>query len=411
MRSAKEKRKRSQNSVPLLLSAMFLLSSCGVTANDQGTAAAGGSSVTLAQGTADGTGDSAIADASETSVEVTPASGSAWNSFLVDLGSHFLADNICAGKTIFGRAGEAACAAVFDNRFRDKGTTTTRIIPVVAKDTDGHYDTNVNKLDHSVLNACGTSQPSVDERIAHCASVNPGLCSDVSYTTRDTCVVAGETWTSSTWSGSSASNSGHGDWKLVSKTTSGNGGKEVWRDERTKKLWSDFLGNIDGAGDPTGGQSQQYFGWCFASGNTENAGGVDCRTAQAGSYNRAAVSLCAEDDDLLTPDGAHNTNQAANAVTAWVESGTAIIDAKAGMKLVTSPSVEWRLPNREDYFQAYANGMTYVLPRFQNYGFWTSSVTSDNPSSAWYFYADAGGGVVVSSNGRDDGSVVRCVGQ
>jgi hypothetical protein len=398
MSCTKENTKRLKPHAPALLSAVFLLSSCGVTVNDQGTAAVGGDSVTLAQGTADGTGDSAVASASDTSVTVAPASGSAWNSFLVDLGSHFLATNICEGKTIFGRAGEAACAALFDNRFRDKGTATTRLIPVVATDTDGHQDTNVDKIDHSALNACGTTQDSVEDRIAHCASVNS---------------------TAATWRGSVKSNSGHGDWQLVTKTANGNGGKEVWRDERTKKLWSDFLGNIiAGTGSPTGGYSQQWFGWCFASGNTENAGGVDCRPAQAGSYNRSAVSLCAEDDDLLTPDGAHHANQTAGSFTAWVQSGTAIIDAKGGMKLTatgTSPSVDWRLPNREDYFQAYANGMSYVLPRLQNYTFWTSSVDSSDPYKAWSFSANGanfeGVFVGVTSYDRVFDDNVRCVGQ
>lgn len=321
-----------------------------------------------------------------------------------DMGLDFSAANICAGKSIFGKVGKAACMAFVDHSLRDKGDTETRLIPDVTKDTDGHYDGQVNQVNNAALNTCGTTQANVEARIEDCADVNE---------------------LAATWDGAVESNEGHGVWKLVTKTADGAVGKAVWRDERTGLLWSDQLGNLHTTGAPAlsaaqqGGNSRTYFGWCFAAGNTQNEDGVNCEPETAGSYNRVEVSLCAEVDGLLTPDGAHDTNQGANAVTAWVEApdangSFAILDAKGGMKLAatgTSPSVKWQLPTRGDYLQAYANGMSYVLPRFQDYSFWTSSIRSDYPGYAWYFVGYATGAVTVGTNVRDNYNVVRCVGR
>lgn len=349
--------------------------------------------IALVEGSADGTGDTAPASETDTTVTVTAPEGIAWRSFLIDLGPHFLAENICDGKTIFGRLGEALCGALVDNRLRDKGGTTRRLVPIVASDTDGYQDTNVDEVDHTVLNACGTMQATIDGRIADCSLVNGAAAM---------------------WSGAQEGNAGHGDWKLVTKIANGNAGKEVWRDERTQLLWSDNLSNINGSGVPTGGTSQQNFGWCFASGNTQNAGGIDCRTGVVGSHNRAAVSLCAEVGGLLTPNGAHSASTAANSLVSWISTGTAIVDAKGGMLLnatASSPSVTWRLPTRADYLQAYANGMGYVLPRFLSPYFWTSSVAAYDLGFAWLFNVDALGNLYLGAPARTDAWNTRCVGQ
>jgi len=351
------------------------------------------SGVTLTEGLADGSGRSAPVNETDTFVVMKAEKGSAWSSVHIDLGEHFLSENICSGQSIFGRLGRAACMGTTDSRFRDVGSTTSRLIPVVAKDTDGHGDANIAEVNHSALNSCGMTQDSIEGRIEHCATVNGSA---------------------SLWSGASQSNSSHGDWKLVTKMANGNTGKSDWRDERTKLLWSDHLGNIDGSGVPTGGTSQSSFGWCFASGNTENSGGVDCRIGESNSHNRAGLSLCAENHNLLTPNGAHNVSAVANTIVSWVESGTSISDAKGGMKLAatsTSPSVEWRLPNREDFFQAYSNGMSFVLPRLQDRSFWLSTVYSNFPSDAWRGLPQVTGVVFVSAASRTSAHEVRCIGQ
>lgn len=381
---------------PIFVGLVFLGGCGGVILKSASQDGAGGATdFTSVDLNFDGTTTDQVADDQMSVVYVYNVSATEYvRQVVIDLGAHFLPANICSGKTIFGRVGEAACMALIDSRFRDKGTSTTRLIPVVASDTDGHSDANVDEVDHSSLDACGLTQATVEDRIDDCVIVND---------------------TEATWSSASESNSGHGDWKLVSKTLDGAVGKEVWRDERTGLLWSDSLSYLNGSGVPTGLSARGTFGWCFASGNIENAGGLDCRVAQAGSRNRAAVSLCAEDVSLLTPNGVHSesADTSSNTIVTWGNEATAVIDAKGGMKLaatVTSPSVEWRLPSREDYFLAYANGMSYVLPRFRNYNWWTSSVDSLSSTFAWYFSSLSTGDVTVSAFDRIMAISTRCVG-
>ncbi|MGZ3770235.1 MAG: hypothetical protein ACXVCP_11310 [Bdellovibrio sp.] len=106
-----------------------------------------------------------------------------------------------------------------------------RDIPDQDKDDDGYTGLNVVYALRPQVN-CGTSG-SIDARIADCATQNP---------------------TRSTWDGSTASNSGYGMWKLVTRKSAN---KEVWRDERTKLIWSSLVGTS--------------VNWCQASGNTQNA--------------------------------------------------------------------------------------------------------------------------------------------
>lgn len=246
-------------------------------------------------------------------------------------------------------------------------------------------------VNHAALGACGTMQASVDDRVANCAFVNGSHA---------------------TWSG--PQNSKHSTWKLVTKTMNGVAGKEVWRDERTGLLWSDTVGNVDALGVPTGGQSQQTFGWHIGTGNADS------------SYNRANVSLCAERKGFLTPDGAHIANESSHSLTSWIEAPDAsgkmaISEAKGGMKLIATsvnPSVAWTVPTKDEYLQAYYNGMKYVLPRFQNSVFWTSSTHTEHtdyesyPIYAWYFFAGADGNFSnYIADRRHADYHVRCVGR
>lgn len=50
----------------------------------------------------DGTGDSAVAS-NTTSVTLEAPTGVGWTQVLIDLGAHFLPENICEGRNIFGR--------------------------------------------------------------------------------------------------------------------------------------------------------------------------------------------------------------------------------------------------------------------------------------------------------------------
>ncbi|MGZ3770395.1 MAG: hypothetical protein ACXVCR_09845 [Bdellovibrio sp.] len=105
-----------------------------------------------------------------------------------------------------------------------------RDVPDQYKDDEG-LTGNVNYALRP-QNNCGTSG-SIDARIADCATQNP---------------------TRSTWDGSTSSNGGYGTWKLVTRKAAN---KEVWRDERTKLIWSSLVG--------TG------VNWCQASGNIQSA--------------------------------------------------------------------------------------------------------------------------------------------
>jgi hypothetical protein len=70
------------------------------------------------------------------------------------------------------------------------------------------------------------------------------------------------------------------------------------------------------------------------------------------------------------------------------------------------------LPTREDYFQAYANGIGYVVPDFVDGNYrWTASVYSAGSGSAWYFGAYDSGSVYVDGDVRVSSYEVRCVGR
>jgi hypothetical protein len=157
-----------------------------------------------------------------------------------------------------------------------------------------------------------------------------------------------------------------------------------------------------------------YHNQCIASGNIENFDQAAARALWGDSahvsghwhaemlYNCAphnpvpaspnddkdGSSLCAEADNLYT-DPAYD-------------------EFKGGMR---APAVEWRLPTREDYFTAYANGMGFVLPNFLGTINWTASVLSGGRGLAWGFYASVYGVVYVADYDRDNTIQVRCVGR
>jgi hypothetical protein len=288
-------------------------------------------------------------DDTKTSVEVTPSASQLFQKFTIDLGAEFKQENICSGKTIFGRLGTAACALAFGSgAHRTPGSATQRDIPVVATDDDGFMGDNpVTRADTSSKASCGTSQATIAARISDCAI---------------------------SWDGEALGKMGEGKWSLVTKAS----GHEVWKDERTGMLWG---GNMGGNN------------WCQASGNIENDGGIDCSPGN-GLQPASPVSMCAEEAAGLNSDG--------------------FDDPKGGMRKVAtpnSPSVSWRLPTRRDYFQAYANGMAYVLPGFLNTSFWTASVGSSNRFNAWFFYAYGIGSMLLGNGSRGNYYSVRCVGR
>lgn len=288
-------------------------------------------------------------DDAVTTVTLTPGSNSVFSSVVVNLGAQFQKSNICAGKTIFGRLGTAYCSLTFGSRgHRDPGNTTERNIPSVATDDDG-MDGSVTRPDTSGISSCGSTQATIEARIASC---------------------------NLTWDGGVLGKTGEGKWSLVTKLN----GKEVWRDERTGMLWSDDLGD---------------FNWCQASGNTENTEYGDCSAgAESGLQPAVPVSVCSEGAGLNSDGYDDQKGNMRKAVSA------------------NAPSVTWRLPSRMDYFQGYSNGMGYVLPSFEG-NFWTATVVAIYRGWAFRFWAYTAGtaGLSLSNNPRDLLSKVRCVGR
>lgn len=147
---------------------------------------------------------------------------------------------------------------------------------------------------------CGTSQSSISERIDHCQTINGSI---------------------STWSGKDNGTFAHSDWKLVVHMPTG---EQVWRDERTKVLWSSQIS-------PPGGWS-----WCQ---------GADVYTDGCAGETPQAGGVC--DDSLFT-------------------------DEKGGLTESNS-GVVWRMPSMGDTLQFAADGgMLTIVPD----GFWSSSSSS-----------------------------------
>lgn len=263
-----------------------------------------------------------------------------------------------------GSGGTGTSEGMGARAYRDIGSTTERLRPLVNKDHDGMNETSGSRsglaavgdpdntvafADTSAITTCGNTQTTVAARIADC---------------------------NFSWDGTTLGNAGQGKWHLVTKVNS----KQVWQDERTGLLWSDNLGNAN---------------WCQGAGNTENLNSIDC-TAGAGSNLQPAtpVSMCAEDTGFNS-DGYD--------------------DAKGGMRLAasgTSPSIKWRLPTREDLMLAYVNGGPYAAPFFRDTnGYWTASVYSLNRAQAWGISANANGRVLINAATRSASYAVRCVGQ
>lgn len=287
-------------------------------------------------------------DDTKTSVEVTPSASQLFQKFTIDLGAEFKQENICSGKTIFGRVGTAACALAFGSgAHRTPGSATQRDIPVVATDDDGFIGDNpVTRADTSSKASCGTSQATIAARISDCAI---------------------------SWDGEALGKMGEGKWSLVTKAN----GHEVWKDERTGMLWGGNMGTNN---------------WCQASGNIENDGGIDCSPGN-GLQPSSPVSMCAEGAGLNS-EGFNDPKGGMRKVAT-----------------PNSPSVSWRLPTRRDYLQAYANGMAYVLPGFLNNPFWTASVVSSYRYRAWDFLAYDDGYMFLYYDNRDDSYSVQCVGR
>lgn len=349
-----------------------------------------------------------INHASQTTRVYTPTAGSLYNGVTIDLSADFTAANICAGKTIFGRLGTAACGAIpgsiehilSSQMHRNRGGARMTVsgegvlaipahyarIPRPTLDDEGTTGTNVTKSTRPTV-ICGKNLPTVQDRIDDCVAQNPST---------------------STWSGESNGNSGESSWSLVTlldgtantngTTASGGFIYEVWRDNRTGLLWSDPI--------------QTATNWCRAAGVVSNVGGVDC--TPGGSLQPASpISLCAEVPGLTT-SSTHDP-------------------VKGGMRAVatgTTPSVIWRLPTIYDWKQADLDGVRHVLARTEDAlggtrggcnqstvfcVFWSATTKAHNRGRVHIFAGDDGSNMFENSDEtfKTDTTKVftRCVGR
>ncbi|NBW99264.1 hypothetical protein EBR03_06800, partial [bacterium] len=306
---------------------------------------------------------------------VTPGSNNLFSSFIINLGVDFLKENICSGKTIFGRVGTAVCNALFGDAIysmaprSDLGTAPTSssnrqvakmseevssvfqftsnydLVPKPQFVTDGRYGNGIAAEKRHYLETivgrpntvCGTSG-TIEERVSDCDSKNGNKAF---------------------YSGKNYGQSGEGDWKLVTRTS---GGYEVWRDERTKLIWSDSLSS--------------GYNWCQAAGYSSNSDttsvtGYNCQAGEGGSLQPSTpLSVCA-DASLLAGLNGISTYETPSSE-----------DERKGNLSVSS--VKWRLPTIEDWQLANVNGIRKVLPNMDAW-FWSASSYSSYVSYAWSF--------------------------
>ncbi len=336
--------------------------------------------------------------------------------------ANLIASNIKSGVSIFNVPGGYTGGGVtlISNMHRDKTTTQMsqetesitnsgsafsnadpgyRAIPKISKDDDGKTGGSVTLVDRTGWDTncdagtgagggsansvcrCGLSG-TIDQRIADCASHT----------------VIGS---NATWDGSTKGNAGQGTWKLVTRTGSLviTKGREVWRDERTKLLWSSLL--------------SVALNWCKATGSnfvTNNSSAEDdpgnyCDSATyqtTGVWSpgtNKAISACFEDVDD-------------NGASDFFTTTDAGIDnaGKGNLNLGSSPRVDWRMPTIYDLVQANINGYRFVFPDTianGNYE-WSASVYSSNRAVAWAFFGASG---IVEPLARTNTLAVRCVGR
>jgi hypothetical protein len=217
--------------------------------------------------------------------------------------------------------------------------------------------------------ACGTRQPTIQERIADCAKKSSSVAS----------LGPGDAGTST--------------WQLVTRTASG---RHVWLQVRTGKLWSDRLGR----------ERVDMTSWCRAKGEVGASARVDCTPAPspaAGAPSFAYAQLqppeswCAEQADFATP--------------------TRFDESKGGMRLTAtahSPSVTWALPTEEEWNAAKADGAEGVLPDGKDPFFWPASLVKRGMMSLLTKAVEARAGLTPeqAAQAGSMGTVlaVRCVG-
>lgn len=243
-----------------------------------------------------------------------------------------------------------------------------------------HYLETIASLDPSAtivtrsgINVCGATG-TISQRIAECLTLNGR-------------------W--SYYDGKKYGQEGEGDWKQVSVVNDGGTKYEVWRDERTKLLWSD--------------KSSIDYNWYQAAGYSK-PGAVSVRETQFTSEPGVM--------DSSAPFNINQTMQPSNPISVCPDVIAGELAAGGGTSTyiyvnpetkfkadLVHPQVTWRLPSKNDWLLAEVNGVRKVLPNM-DFSFWSASSLSDDRVFAWLFGGDYGN---MGGNYRYSSSSVRCV--
>ncbi|MFM8270047.1 MAG: hypothetical protein ACKN9V_07645 [Pseudomonadota bacterium] len=274
-----------------------------------------------------------------------------------------------SNRSIATLSQEVSNGSAFSNNYN--------LIPNPKFDTEGRYGTASGTAQRHYLvtitgrpnTTCGTSG-SIETRISDCVTQNGNKAF---------------------YDGKNYGQSGEGDWKLVTRTSDG---YEVWRDERTKLLWSDRMS--------TTYNWYRATGYASTDSTTANTGGYDARPGSGTGCSGAPCqsnppeSVCVDASLISTLSGY-------SAFT--TPSGEDV--RKGNLTFTSSPSVTWRLPTMEDWKLAEVNGIRKVLPNM-DYHFWSATSYSNFLASAWFFY---GLNSYIYYSGRHTEYSVRCVGR
>jgi hypothetical protein len=350
-------------------------------------------------------------------VTYSAPSGYTYTSVSINFGD-LKASALCRGTTLFGVKGLALCYAACTDPFflhasRDVGSsklgvssTDTSAYHEVARillDDDGGFtselqvaqptscsgDVNgtscvvspivsIPKSTHDLFQVCGTTQATVDARIADCKNLNsPAVSGGLP------------------WKGKVNGTGGQGDWDLVTVSQAPDPINmfyyEVWRDSQTLLLWSSRSSAVIGAP-----------GWCQAAGNYDSSD----------PYAYCAVNLTSYCSESLAP-----------------KNGIVVMGLnpilKGNLDMSSTPAIRWRLPTLADYKIARANGIQFVMGDMGALGYmqaklqsqqsyeWTATIdsvgtgSSDSRKNAYYFSSD---GKIGSANRNANFLYARCVG-
>lgn len=357
--------------------------------------------------------------------------------YYTGISSAISASDVCNTKNILGSAGTAVCnstvsdlhashairsdyatvdltvSAQVDARSRavwtDEAagnatyTANHNLVPNPKYDTDGQGDdTGIGTALRSYLvtvkgrpdKVCGLSG-SVATRISDCLTQNAGK---------------------SSWEGKKYGQSGEGDWKLVTlykaAAISGDacaGGSaagcfEVWRDERTQLLWSDYLNNNGNGYNWFRAAGYSSSATTVASTGKEGRAGVGTDCTDSGSAAEVCqpatpISVCAPSASIAGLNGIANYQNPDGTAGTYNEE-----PAKGN---ISGASALWRLPTYGDWATAYANGVHKVIPNMTGTNvFWTATSYSTNRNQVWV----AGWSGLLSPGDRGQVYGVRCVG-